>query len=66
VAFDNNNLVHFHSLFVDTTLLDHRTYNQGNSEIGLAAQNRDAFLGCPPDAREVGHGQALSDGRFGG
>jgi len=35
VLFDNTDLVHFHSLFVDTTLLDHRSFNDGDREIGF-------------------------------
>jgi hypothetical protein len=35
VLFDNPNLVHFHSLVVDTQLLDHKTFNQGSREIGF-------------------------------
>lgn len=35
VLFDNPELVHFHSLFVDTYLLDHHRFNQGDREIGF-------------------------------
>jgi hypothetical protein len=35
VLFDNLQDVHFHSLFVDTTLLDHKKFNEGDSEIGF-------------------------------
>lgn len=35
VLFDNSNEIHFHSLFVDTTLVDHGRFNQGSKEIGF-------------------------------
>jgi hypothetical protein len=35
VLFNNPNSVHFHSLVVDTTLIDHRRYNAGSREIGF-------------------------------
>ncbi|SRR6266508_779293 len=33
--FKNGDLVHFHSLVVDTTLLDHERFNAGSREIGF-------------------------------
>jgi hypothetical protein len=35
VIFDNPNLVHFHSLFVDTTKANHTRYNAGDRDIGF-------------------------------
>jgi Protein of unknown function (DUF3800) len=35
VLFKNIEAIHFHSLVVDTTLLDHRRFNEGNREIGF-------------------------------
>jgi hypothetical protein len=35
VVFDNQDRWHFHSLFVDTTLQDHKRFNDGDSEIGF-------------------------------
>ena len=35
VLFDNPQIVHFRSLFVDTHQLDHQRFNQGSSEIGF-------------------------------
>lgn len=35
VFFENKDLVHFHSLFIDTTKLNHHKYNQGDKEIGF-------------------------------
>jgi hypothetical protein len=35
VLFDNPDLVHFHSLFVDTTQLDDRLFNDGSRDIGF-------------------------------
>src|SRR5262249_33154367 len=35
VLFKNIEAIHFHSLVVDTTLLDHRRFNEGNQEIGF-------------------------------
>jgi hypothetical protein len=35
VLFKNRDLVHFHSLVVDTTLLDHKRFNAGSREIGF-------------------------------
>jgi hypothetical protein len=35
VLFDNSEDFHFHSLFVDTTQLDHHRFNQGDKEIGF-------------------------------
>jgi Protein of unknown function (DUF3800) len=39
--FDNQEDVHFHSLFVDTTRLNHKKFNQGDSEIGF---NKEIYL----------------------
>src|SRR5579871_6097554 len=35
VIFDNQDKWHFHSLFVDTTLQNHKKFNEGDSEIGF-------------------------------
>jgi Protein of unknown function (DUF3800) len=35
VLFENNSAVYFHSLVVDTTLLDHQRFNAGSREIGF-------------------------------
>jgi hypothetical protein len=35
VVFGNGDLVHFHSLVVNTRDLDHKTFNQGNRDIGF-------------------------------
>jgi hypothetical protein len=35
VLFDNPKIVHFHSLFVDTTQLNHNKFNEGDREIGF-------------------------------
>jgi hypothetical protein len=35
VLFENRNGIHFHSLVVDTTMLDHRRFNTGSREIGF-------------------------------
>jgi hypothetical protein len=35
VLFDNPEEIHFHSLFVDTTQQDHKSYNEGDEEIGF-------------------------------
>lgn len=35
VLFDNPTEMHFHSLFIDTTKIDHRKYNDGDREIGF-------------------------------
>jgi hypothetical protein len=35
VFFDNPELVHFHSLFVDTSQQDHRKFNAGDAETGF-------------------------------
>lgn len=35
VFFDNNDDIQFHSLFVDTSLLNHKKFNSGDSEIGF-------------------------------
>jgi hypothetical protein len=41
VLFDNQEHMHFHSLFVDTTQQDHKKYNEGDSEIGF---NKEIYL----------------------
>ncbi len=41
VFFDNPNLVHFHSLFVDTSKQDHRKFNAGDKETGF---NKEVYL----------------------
>jgi hypothetical protein len=35
VIFDNPDLAHFHSLFVDTHLVNHHKFNAGDKEIGF-------------------------------
>ena len=51
VLFDNPGLVHFHSLFVDTTKLDHHRFNQGDSEIGF---NKEIYQLCIKFSRLYG------------
>jgi hypothetical protein len=41
VIFGNGDLVHFHSLVVNTHDLDHKTFNQGNRDIGF---NKEIYL----------------------
>lgn len=64
VVFQNPDLVHFHSLFVDATLIDHRKFNQGDKEIGFNKEiyqlalkvsrlYNDAFFHLYPDRRET-------------
>lgn len=38
VPFDNPKPAHFHSLVVDTTKQDHRTFNEGSREIGFSKE----------------------------
>lgn len=46
VLFDNLNMVHFHSLVVDTTLLDHHRFNQGSREIGFNKEIYQLAIKC--------------------
>jgi hypothetical protein len=53
VLFDNPEEIHFHSLFVDTTQQDHKSYNEGDEEIGFNKEvyqlaNKIGRL-CPDD-----------------
>lgn len=41
VFFDNPDLVHFHSLFVDTSKQNHRKFNSGDKETGF---NKEVYL----------------------
>jgi hypothetical protein len=44
--FDSRDLAHFHSLFVDTRLVDHRTFNQGSREIGFNKEIYQLAIKC--------------------
>jgi len=41
VLFDNQEIIHFHSLFVDTSQQNHRKFNSGDHEIGF---NKEIYL----------------------
>lgn len=64
VLFDNGDLAHFHSLFVDTTMLDHRRFNDGSRDIGFNKEiyqlaikfsrlYKDSLFHLYPDKRET-------------
>lgn len=46
VLFDNKAMVHFHSLVVDTTKLDHRRFNKGDREIGFNKEIYQLAMKC--------------------
>jgi Protein of unknown function (DUF3800) len=52
VLFKNLDAVHFHSLVVDTTLLDHQRFNAGNREIGF---NKEIYQLAMKFARLYGY-----------
>jgi hypothetical protein len=52
VAFDSGDLLHFHSLFLDTTQLDDDTFNEGSREIGF---NKEIYQICMKAARLYGN-----------
>jgi hypothetical protein len=46
VLFDNPDLAHFHSLYIDTTKLDHKKWNDGSREIGFNKEIYQLALKC--------------------
>jgi hypothetical protein len=46
VLFDNPTLVHFHSVVIDTTKLDHRRFNEGSREIGFNKEIYQLAMKC--------------------
>ena len=46
VLFDNPDLAHFHSLFVDTTHQDHKRWNEGSHEIGFSKEIYQLAFKC--------------------